>query len=398
MIPALRKAYNEAFTKERYEEYIRALEGIYPGHLDFRVAETPLFISKAFTQKLLSACDSIIEAVTSPQYLEQSFHAIPPDLRVPNDDAQPHCLALDFGICIGQDGELEPQLIELQGFPSLFAWQVLLPEVHQKVFGAPEGFSAYLGGLNRDSYLQLLRTIVIGDEAPEHVVLLEILPHQQKTRVDFYATRELLGIEVVCLTEVEQEGKQLFYRKEGKRIPIRRIYNRVIFDELLQQPEAIREKGKIFQQDLEVTWVPHPNWFYRISKYSLPFIDHPFVPKTVFLSDARPWPSDLENYVAKPLFSFAGQGVIIDVTANALDAIRDPENWILQRKVPYAAAIDTPDEKAKAEIRLFFLWEPGSPAPVAATNLCRLSKGKMVGVRYNKDKEWVGGSFCLFER
>ena len=158
-----------------------------------------------------------------------------------------------------------------------------------------------------------------------------------------------------------------------------------------------RKKGKLFQQELEVTWVPHPNWFYRYSKFSLPFINHPFVPPTRFLHELQVLPTDLHNYVVKPLFSFAGQGVIIDVTKEDVDAIRDKENWILQKKVSYAAAIETPDEPAKAELRVFYFWEPGAKRPVATNNLARLSKGKMIGVRYNKDKTWVGGSFCLFE-
>jgi hypothetical protein len=171
----------------------------------------------------------------------------------------------------------------------------------------------------------------------------------------------------------------------------------VIFDDLFQQPKEVQEKGKIFQEELDVTWVPHPNWFYRLSKFTLPFIKHPYVPETRFLSDAA-LPPDLENYVVKPLFSFAGQGVIIDVTKDEVDNITDKENWIIQRKVNYAAVIETPGEPAKAEIRIFYFWKDGEARPVATNSLSRLSKGKMIGVRYNKDKEWVGGSFCLFEQ
>ena len=319
-------------------------------------------------------------------------------MRVPSEDGHPHCIAFDFGICYNEKGELEPQLIEMQGFPTLFGWQVLQPPIHHHHFWWPEGFDFYLNGFSRETYIQLLKDIIIGDAHPENVILLEILPHQQKTRVDFYATEQLLGIAVVCLTELVREGRNLYYLNNGKKTPVERIYNRVIFDDLFQQPPAIQEKGAVFQEELNVKWVPHPNWFYRLSKFSLPFIDHPYVPKTEFLSDVPSIPLDLENYVVKPLFSFAGQGVIIDVTRKDLEAIRDPENWILQRKVQYAPVIETPDEKAKAEIRLFYFWEEGKARPVAANNLSRLSKGKMVGVRYNKDKEWVGGSFCLFEK
>lgn len=397
MVPELRKQYNQQFSKEKYEAYVSAAQGLYPGHLDFRLAETPVFVPKDFTEKILSACEHIIDVVSTPEYRRQSEDAIPAHLRVPDEDGHPHCIAFDFGVCLNDRGEMEPQLIEMQGFPSLFAWEVLLPEVHAKVFGAPENFSVYLHGYDRSSYIQLLKDIIIAGEDPKHVVLLEIFPHQQKTRVDFYATETLLGIKTVDLNEVIREGRELFYEDGGEKIRIKRIYNRVIFDDLFQQSTEVQEKGKIFQEELDVTWVPHPNWFYRLSKYTLPFIRHPYVPETSFLNKEQ-LPADLGNYVVKPLFSFAGQGVIIDVKKEDVDAIADPQNWIIQRKVAYAAAIETPDDPAKVEIRIFYFWKPGDPRPVPANNLARLSKGKMIGVRYNKDKEWVGGSFCLFEK
>jgi hypothetical protein len=398
MIPELRKKYNAEFTQEDYEAFTKAFESIYPGQLDFRVAETPLYVPRTFAQQMLDACESIIDIITQPAYVEQSKTAIPARLEVPTEDAHPHFIAFDFGICRNEAGEIEPQLIEMQGFPSLFAYQVLFPEVHARFFEQPEGFSPFLNGFTKDSYLELMRKIIVADEASESVVLLEIFPEKQKTRIDFYCTETYLGIKTLCLTDIIQEGKKLYYEKDGQRVQIKRIYNRLIFDDLFQQPAEVQEKGKIFQEKLEVTWVPHPNWFYRISKYSLPFIDHPYVPPTRFLSDVKDLPEDLDNYVVKPLFSFAGQGVIIDVTKEAIEAITDPQNWIIQKKVTYAPIIETPDEPAKAEIRLFYFWEEGAARPVATNNLARLSKGKMVGVRYNKDKEWVGGSFCLFEK
>ncbi|MFY9465665.1 MAG: hypothetical protein WAP48_11260, partial [Sediminibacterium sp.] len=211
-------------------------------------------------------------------------------------------------------------------------------------------------------------------------------------------TTDYIGIPVVCLTELIQEGRNLFYLKHGRKIQIKRIYNRIIFDDLRQQEAVIREKGKILQEELNVEWVPHPNWFYRISKFTLPFIKHPYVPETVFLNELKTIPADLENYVLKPLFSFAGQGVVIDVTTKDLQQVKDPENWILQRKVNYAAVIETPDEPAKAELRIFYFWKEGAVRPVPANNLARLSKGKMIGVRYNQDKTWVGGSLAYFEQ
>jgi hypothetical protein len=397
MIPAFRERYNEEFTEEKYKAYLNGLDQLYPGHLEFRIAETPVFVPKDFMQKILDACESIVDVVTQPEYLKQSEKAIPEHLRVPNEDSHPHCIAFDFGVCENGSGELEPQLIEMQGFPSLFAWQVLLPETHHHYFWWPNHFDVYLNGYTRETYIDLLKKVIIANHPVENVVLLEIFPHHQKTRVDFYATETLLGIKTVCLTELIQEGKTLFYNNEGKKTEIKRIYNRVIFDDLFQQPKEVQEKGQVFQQELNVEWVPHPNWFYRLSKYTLPFIDHPYVPHTRFLDPAA-LPSDLENYVVKPLFSFAGQGVLIDVTKEEIEKIADPQNWIIQRKVQYAPAVKTPDDTAKVEIRIFYFWEPGAARPVAANHLARLSKGKMIGVRYNQDKTWVGGSFCLFEQ
>ena len=397
MIPSIRKWYNDNFDQTKYEAYVAGLENLFPGHLEFRIAETPVFVPKSFTQQMLEACDSILDVIGSESYKKESRRAIPANLSVPNEDHHPHFIAFDFGVCLNKDGALEPQLIELQGFPSLFAWEVLIPEVYNQYFETPTGFSDYLNGLGRESYISLLKKIIIADENPENVVLLEIFPEKQKTRVDFHATEKLLGIKTVCLTKVMQEGNKLYYDNNGKKTQIKRVYNRLIFDDLFQQPAEVQEKGRIFQEDLDITWVPHPNWFYKISKFSLPFIKHRYVPDTSFL-DKENLPKDLENYVVKPLFSFAGQGVIIDVNAEDIAAITDPENWIIQRKVNYAPAVQTPDEPAKVEIRLFYFWEPGAGKPVAANNLSRLSKGKMIGVRYNKDKEWVGGSFCLFEQ
>jgi hypothetical protein len=286
----------------------------------------------------------------------------------------------------------------MQGFPTLFAYEILLDDVFRKHFPVPANYSTYLGKYDKETYLKLLKDIIVGNENPENVILLEVFPHQQKTRIDFYCTEDYLGIKPVCLTELILEGNKLYYMNDGKKILIKRIYNRVIFDDLQQQSAEVQTKGNILFKDIDVEWVPHPNWFYRISKYTIPFIHHPYVPKTYFLNEVKQMPTDLENYVLKPLFSFAGQGVVIDVTQADIDKVSDPENWILQRKVKYADVIETPDIPAKAEIRIFYFWKDGAVKPVATCNLARLSKGKMIGVRYNKDKEWVGGTFCWFEK
>ncbi|MBD0332042.1 MAG: hypothetical protein ICV66_05245 [Chitinophagaceae bacterium] len=398
MVPELRKAYNQNFTQEKYQAFLQELHSYYPGQLEFRVAETPVFVPNDFTRKLISTCEDIIDIIFASDYYQKSDKAIPKDLWVPNQDDHPHFICFDFGVCKNEYGEIEPQLIEMQGFPSLFTYEVLYTEVSAKHFDLPYNYSDYLNGFDKESYLKLLRQIIIGDSDPGNVILLEVFPHMQKTRIDFYCAGKYLGIKTVDLNDIIKEGRKLYYNNDGKRTEIKRIYNRLIFDDLLQQSREVQEKGKILQEELDVEWIPHPNWFYRISKYSLPFIKHPYVPDTRFLNELTAIPEHLENYVVKPLFSFAGQGVIIDVRKEDIEKIKDSENWIIQRKVDYAAVIETPDEAAKVEIRIFYFWKKDAPRPIATNNLARLSKGKMIGVRYNKDREWVGSSYALFEK
>ncbi|CAN5827425.1 hypothetical protein BH10BAC2_BH10BAC2_49120 [soil metagenome] len=398
MVPSMRQWFNENFTAEKYKAYLDELNAPHPGAIGFRIAETPIFVDKIFSSKMLSACESIVDVITQYNFGSLTSHAIPEDIKVPNENGYSHFIAFDFGVCENADGELEPQLIEMQGFPTLFAFEILITEVTKKHFNVPDNYDAYLGGYDKETYQQLLKEIIVADCKPENVILLEILPHQQKTKIDFYCTKDYVGINIVCLTELIKEGRKLYYFNNGVKTEVKRIYNRVIFDDLQQQSAEIQEKGKILFEELDVEWVPHPNWFYRISKFTLPYIDHPYVPKTNFLSDVKTVPKDLENYVLKPLFSFAGQGVVIDVTKADIDNVKDPHNWILQRKVKYADVITTPDIPAKAEIRIFYFWKAGAARPVPAQNLARLSKGKMIGVRYNKDKEWVGGTLAYFEK
>lgn len=372
------------------------IEALHPGALDFRNAETPVFIPKDFTKKMLDACEAITDVILDEKFAALTERSIPANINIPNQNGHSHFIAFDFGICENEKGELEPQLIEMQGFPTLFAFQAYHSELTAAYAEMPGNYSPYLNGYNKETYLQLLKEIIVGDVDPRHVILLEIFPEQQKTRIDFYCTEQLLGIKMVCLTKLIAEGDKLFYMNNGVKTPIKRIYNRVIFDDL-QKQEGLGEVVDL-TKSYDVEWAPHPNWFYRISKFTLPFIKNPYVPETYFLNELKQMPADLENYVLKPLFSFAGMGVVIDVKPEDIEAVKDPENWILQKKVKYADVIKTPDEPAKAEIRLFYFWKDGWVRPVGVHNLARLSKGKMIGTRYNKNKEWVGGNVAFFEK
>jgi hypothetical protein len=223
MVSAIRRGYNDNFSKEKYEAFLKELNNMHPGAIEFRVAETPVFVSRDFTTKMLDACESIVDVITDPDFEELIKNAVPKNIHVPGESGHSHFIAFDFGICINDAGEYEPQLIEMQGFPTLFAYEVLLDEIFRKHFPVPENFSCYLRDYEKESYLQLLKDIIVADEKAEHVILLEIFPHQQKTRIDFYCTQDYLGVKPVCLTELIKEGRKLFYMNDGKKTEIKRI-------------------------------------------------------------------------------------------------------------------------------------------------------------------------------
>ena len=397
MIEQVRKHFNDTFNIASYHEMLNEMEQEFPNALDFRVAESPVFINKKIANQMIETCEFIIEFIKDPKFNSITENAIPPNERVMNENKHTHFIAFDFGICENKDGELYPALVEMQGFPTLFGFQAFYPSILEKHFAIPSGFSSYFNGFEMNSYLDFLKEIIVGNEEKEHVVLLELKPEKQKTRIDFRCTEKYLGIKTVCLTELIKEGKKLFYILNGQKTQIKRIYNRIIFDELNSMEEK-PENIPVLTMDLDVEWITHPNWFYKISKYTLPFLRHPSIPETFFLNEIKQLPNDLEEYVLKPLFSFAGQGVILDLKESDLTSIDDPHNWILQKKVKYAECLPTPDVPAKVEIRLMYGWRDEDESPTLLTNLARLSKGKMIGTRYNKDKEWVGGSVAYFEK
>lgn len=389
MIAEIRKKFNSQFTETAYNNFLNDLNTSLRYPTDFRVSETPLFLSSELTKELESACDDLIVQIQSQNFLTNSLKAVPSHLRVLGESNHPIFLQIDFAICKNEEGSFIPKLIELQGFPSLYGYQAFFDDKIRKHFDIPENFQSYFSGHNLDSYQKILKQTIVGNENPENVILLEIHPEEQKTRIDFAATERLTGIKTVCITKVIKRGTKLFYSEDGKEIPIRRIYNRVIFDELE------RKKLKFnfdFRDELDIQWVGHPNWFFRISKHSLPVLKGKYVPQCYYLNDLQNIPDDLHNYVLKPLFSFAGLGVDVEPSKEKLKRIEDKNNYILQQKIQYAPLIETPDEPSKVEIRMMFLWDK---EPVLVNNLIRMSKGKMMGVDFNKNKTWVGSSIAF---
>ncbi|MEP6708724.1 MAG: hypothetical protein ABJB32_01165, partial [Verrucomicrobiota bacterium] len=231
--------------------------------MDFRISETPIFLTREFTAEVIRAANAIVDLVRTPDFARRARHSIPKGLEVPNESGHPNFLVVDFGIC-SEGGRLVPRLIELQAFPSLFGFQLLILHCMRKAYPAiPRNWTSSFGGIKDEAYIELLRRTIIDNANPENVILLEIEPEKQKTRVDFAATQTLLGIRSVCLTKIKKRGRQLFYQRDGHEVRIERIYNRVIFDELLRRQDL--HLPFQFQDDLDVTWIGHPNWYFRIS-------------------------------------------------------------------------------------------------------------------------------------
>ncbi|WP_396149319.1 hypothetical protein [Flavobacterium sp.] len=396
MNTAFRKQFNKEFSTEKYNQLIDSITADFDYKPTFRIGETPFFIPNELKEQLLEGCNQVIDFIQQDGFKELTNKALELNRKVPNEDNHTTFLAIDFGIC-EEDGKIIPKLIEVQGFPSLFNFQNHLSQKFVDFYPFLKELTPFLNGLDNESYLKLIDEVICNNHLKENVILLEIEPEKQNTKIDFYYCKRDIGIPVVCVTELIQKGKKLFYTNDkGVEIEVKRIYNRVIFDELDLRTDL--QLNFDFSADLEVEWAGHPNWFFRISKFILPYLKGKYFIETTLLSDLKEIPTDLENYVLKPLFSFSGSGVIFHVKKEDIEAVTEKDLYILQKKVNYLPIIQSPDGKVKAEVRLLAVWKKDAPSPTLVTNLVRLSRGEMIGVKFNKDKDWVGGTVGMFER
>jgi hypothetical protein len=312
---------------------------------------------------------------------------------------------VDFGLVRDAGGELRPKLVELQAFPSLYAYQVTMAQTYIDVYGLekrasgsglrasePQKLNYFLSGLNEKTYRELLRAAIVGTHDPENVILMEIHPQEQKTLPDFLRTEKMLGVRTVDIEAIRKHGSQLYYERNGGRVPIRRIYNRAIVDELQRKRVQL---GFDWRDDLAVEWAGHPNWYFRISKFSIPYLRHESVPKTWFLDRLERVPDDLQNYALKPLYSFAGLGVVIAPKKEDIDAIPAEKRgeYILQERLHFEPIIETPFGRTKAEVRVMYVWLEKLQAVMT---IIRMGRGLMMGVDHNRDMEWVGASAGLW--
>jgi hypothetical protein len=395
MIPALREAFNRNFLPETYHQLLKKLSASAGTPIAFRVSETPCFLPKSLLDQMAEyGRDLVLQLVNNPEYRRASDATVPPQYNVPNESPRPMFLQVDFGLVRNSNGELEPKLVELQAFPSLYAYQPVLAKQYIESYGLPSSLGIYLGGYDHDRYRQLMRELIVAGHDPENVILLEIHPEEQKTLCDFLITQRDLGIAIVDILKLKKRGKRLFYEKAGRDIEVRRIYNRCIVDELERKGIALPFD---LTEPLDVEWAGHPNWYYRISKFSIPYLEHPCVPKTWSLDQDSTVPRDNQNYVLKPLYSFAGTGIKFNPTQADVNAIPAEQraNYILQQRMRFEPVIETPAGITQAEIRIMYVWpEGGEITPVLP--LLRMGRGIMMGVDHNRNLEWVGGSAALW--
>jgi hypothetical protein len=382
MIPELRARFNANFTPALYAKFLAELNARCGTPVQFRNSETPCFFpASLLAQMAVAGAEMVTQLLANPDYLARADQSIPPEFRVPQPDPRPLFVQADFGVVQNEAGDLEPRLVEIQGFPSLYAYQVELANAYSDVYRLPPDLHSLFGTLNPATYRNVVRRAILGTHAPENVVLLEIDPLHQKTLPDFLLTERMCGIRTVDITQIRKEGNRLFHNG----IPIHRIYNRTIADELIRRQIPLAFD---FRDDLQVEWAGHPNWFFRISKFSLPYLHHPFVPASEFLDRIPP---DPENFVLKPLFSFAGLGVIVGPTRGQIESIprEQRSQYLLQQRVAFQPVIETPFGPTNAEVRIMYIWTDRLQ-PV--TTIVRMGRGKMMGVDHNRDLEWVGAS------
>lgn len=396
MIPELRREFNAAFSERTYARFRERLDHRCRSRIPFRIAETPLFIPKEIQRQCEEAAVAIALQAHAPEYLAASDATLRPEHTVANQSERSTFLTIDFAMAVDESGAIAPRLIELQGFPSLMGFQLAFCELAQEHYALPTGLEYVNGGHSRAELVAILREAIVADEDPENVVLLELDPWAQKTCADFAMIQELLGIVVADIRFVKKIGRRLHYEENGRWIPIHRIYNRAIVDEIERRQVAL---PFAWHDDLDVAWAGHPNWYFRISKFALPYLDHPTVPSTRFLSQVEEIPEDLGSYVLKPLYSFAGSGVIVGPTRADVTAIR-PEmraRFVLQRRVEYADAVETPEGPTKAEVRMMLVWRPDEEKPRPVMGLVRMGRGRLMGVDQNTGLRWIGAGCNFYE-
>lgn len=402
MDPQFRKLFNAGYSDALYRRYLADFARRCGASIDMQIAQTPVFLPAELRAQAQASGAEILAQLCDPARIERLRAAVPERWNVPGTTALPTFCVIDFAIVRDETGAPSPKLIELQGFPTLLAYETMQHDAWADALASIRGldlpWTSWFSGLSRDDFIALARRTILGRHEPQHVVVMDLDPPAQKTYPDFAASQRLFGIEPVCPTQLIKRGTRLYRRRaDGTEVRVERIYNRVIIDELERKNVALPFD---FREELDVEWTPHPNWFWIWSKYALPLLDHPAVPRARYLSDVAAVSEDVsDRYVLKPLFSFAGSGVNVTPTAADIAAVPAAQRgaWCLQEKIDYAPLLIAADgDGVKVELRLIYLRPDDAPQFTLAQNLCRLSRGAMMGVDHNKAHTWVGSSIGMW--
>jgi len=280
----------------------------------------------------------VADLLADPAYRRAAADVVPERFRVAGGETLPTFVAVDFGL-VRLGDRLEARLVELQAFPSLYGYQMMLGETSRDLWGL-EHVSPFPADVDRADYLKTVGAAITGGHDPAEVVLMEIDPAD----------------------DLEHQAIDL------------------PFD---------------YRDDLDVEWTGGPDWFYRVSKFSIPFLRHPWVPRTYFLHEIAQLPDDREHWLLKPLFSYAGGGILFAPTDADIAKIPADRRhlYVLQERVAFTPVIETPFGATQAEIRLMLVREGDGHRLMMP--LVRLGRGKMMGVDHNKGLTWVGASAAM---
>jgi len=391
MIPRLRHAFNAAWNETQHQTFLATLQNRVGVPIEFPISETPCFFPRTLIDELRTTGEELVRQAMTGEAARAAERAVPERFRDPALETRPTFLQVDFGLVREAGGQLAPRLVELQAFPSLYGFQVALTDAYRSAFAVAAHLTSYIGGLTFDGYRGLLRDAIVGRHDPAEVVLMEIDPTRQKTRPDFVMTEQLWGVRAIDVSEVVKRGRELLYARDGTLTRIRRVYNRVIPDELERRQLTLPFD---YRDDLEVEWTGHPSWYFRISKFSIPWLQHPSVPRTWFLHQIKDLPAPRDQLLLKPLFSFAGVGIVFAPSDEQLASIPSGhrDQFILQERIAFEPVIETPHGPTQAEIRMMYVW---TDRLRAVLSLVRMGRGKMMGVDHNKGLRWVGASAGL---
>jgi len=306
----------------------------------FKATSSEVFLfPKELKSELIEAATGITNQLFSSRVLTLAESNITDnsnilDFRSYKNLPEPYFMTIDLAYAPG--GGTNFKLIEAQAFLSIshmfFEHYSKLLDLNRDVF------------LNFEAYQHFLRKI-----QNNHSILLEDCPWEQKTAIDFHLLQKQASIEVLNFRGIL--GSHALKEKL--------IYNRLIFADLTAQEFA---NAKISLSGLpNARWLHHPDWYYFVSKSSLPYITSPWAAQSFLVAD-KPLNFEPKSnaWVLKPLFDYGCSGVNLNPSRTDIENVDAPKEWLLQQKIELK---HLPGTELFGEIRVVLFntdngWEP----------------------------------------